>query len=532
MLNVNSYDRHVAACLLDFFGTETPWQRRLWAVGTVMGIREVLEGSEAVQSGVLSPKSFENLCQSVEVAVGKDPGAGSPEERRLLQAGLRSCPRPGSADYLVLHQLLAQIEESYLDRWRLALQDLARSGHGPRPERAARALATHLLDLGLSAAYLHPWWTFRIHYEEGVRSLADLVEDAAALLHQTPTDFEILVPFLGVPGMGTEMPAHWRDSKAVSRWLRENDFDPRGLRQTGGLLLQVQARDVNAAMEQVSEVVERLAARVNLGTSSRLQPAPMAWVRGYDKNRKPYLLRRVERGVETPALSQENQLYTVSATSSIDAALELLGSLNEAPPGPAVASGWAAIEALLLGPGDSGNRGIAGDRLASLIACSFPRAELTTLARAHMESAVDLLAEQLENTRTNRERVEILIRALLAGYPLVLSSESDRLAESRIKALLSSPRSSLRDIEDHAIRALRRMYRQRNLVLHWGRMNAVCLRAALRTAAPLIGAGIDRIVHAWFSKRTSPLELAARARIRLELLETPASVPVFELLDP
>jgi hypothetical protein len=42
---------------------------------------------------------------------------------------------------------------------------------------------------------------------------------------------------------------------------------------------------------------------------------------------------------------------------------------------------------------------------------------------------------------------------------------------------------------------LRRLYRQRNLVLHWGRMNAVGLRAALRTAAPLVGAGMDRIAH-------------------------------------
>jgi hypothetical protein len=236
--------------------------------------------------------------------------------------------------------------------------------------------------------------------------------------------------------------------------------------------------------------------------------------------------------VEIRALLRENQLYTALPTSNIDAALELLGSLNEGPPGPAVASGWAAIEALLLGPGDSGNRGIAGDRLASLIACSFPRAELTSLAHAHIQSAADLLADQLKSLRTNRERIELLTKTLLAGHKLVLSSESDRLAESRIKTLLSCPRSSLLDIEEHATRALRRMYRQRNLVLHWGRMNAVCLRAALRTAAPLVGAGIDRIVHAWFSKNTSPLELAARARVRLELLETPASGTAFELLDP
>ena len=54
------------------------------------------------------------------------------------------------------------------------------------------------------------------------------------------------------------------------------------------------------------------------------------------------------------------------------------------------------------------------------------------------------------------------------------------------------------------------------MVLHWGKTDAVGLRASLRTAAPLVGAGMDRVAHAWFVEKTSPLELAARARVRLE----------------
>jgi hypothetical protein len=100
-----------------------------------------------------------------------------------------------------------------------------------------------------------------------------------------------------------------------------------------------------------------------------------------------------------------------------------------------------------------------------------------------------------------------------------------------MRSVLETPKRHLRDIEGHAARALRRLYRQRNLVLHWGRMNAVCLRAALRTAAPLIGAGVDRVAHAWFVSRISPLELAARARIRLELIETSPELSPVTLLE-
>lgn len=363
MLRVNASDRHVAACLLDSFGAKTPWQRRLWGVGTVMSLREVLEGSEAVQSGVLSPKAFEHLCQAAELTAGQDPGAGPPEERRLLQASLRSCPRFGSSDDLIVRQLLSRIEEQYLDRWKEAMAADPTSGRYPSAERAARSIAAHLLDLGFSEAYLHPWWTYRIDHETGSRSLADLLDDAARLVRQTPSDFEVLVPFLGAPGMGSEVPSHWRSSTAVAGWLREHGFDPRGLRQTGGLLLVIQARDAHAAVEQVSEIIERLSARVNLGTRSQLQPASEVWVRNYPK---AFPLRRPARGVEIQALLRENQLYAASPTSNIDAALELLGSLNEGPPGPAVASGWAAVEALLLGPGDGRDRAIAGERLASI----------------------------------------------------------------------------------------------------------------------------------------------------------------------
>ena len=529
MLSVNAFDQDAAACLLDYFGLNTPWPRRLWAVGTVLSLHEVLEGSEAVQSGVLSPKAFENLCQAAEMTMGKDPGAGTREEKRLLQESLRSCPRPGSTDFLVIRQLLAQIEESYLNRWIQALSGEPTSASLLSPERVAQAIATHLMDLGFSETYLHPWWTFRIFYEPEARSLVDCIGDAVDLIRQTPRGFEILVPFLNAPGMHPDAPPHWLDPTSVSGWLRENNFDPRGLRQTGGLLLPVKARDVYAAVEQVSEIIDRLSARVNLGSRSLLQTALEVWIRGFPK---PYLLHRIERGVEVRALLRENQMYTASPTSNIDAALELLGTLNEAPPGPAVASGWAALEALLLGPGDSRNRGIAGERLASLIACSYPRAELTILAHSHIQKSSDSLAEQLRAAPTNRSRVGVLAQALAAGKSLNLSSQTDRLAQSRMKILLAGNKAFLRDLEQQATRTLRRMYRQRNLVLHWGRMNAVCLRAALRTAAPLIGAGIDRIAHAWFASKTNPLELAARARIRLELLDTPAAAPVHELLDP
>ncbi len=84
-----------------------------------------------------------------------------------------------------------------------------------------------------------------------------------------------------------------------------------------------------------------------------------------------------------------------------------------------------------------------------------------------------------------------------------------------MRKLVKDPATVLSDVEAHATVAFRRFYRQRNLVLHGGQTSAVALRASLRTVAPLVGAGMDRIVHAHLVGGTHPLDLAAKARLEM-----------------
>jgi hypothetical protein len=99
-----------------------------------------------------------------------------------------------------------------------------------------------------------------------------------------------------------------------------------------------------------------------------------------------------------------------------------------------------------------------------------------------------------------------------------------------MKVALSEPNEYLRDVRNYIEIALRRIYRHRNLALHWGRTDAVALRASLRTAAPLIGEGMDRIAHDWFVEGISPLELAARASIGLALVNSSGAREIADLL--
>ena len=233
------------------------------------------------------------------------------------------------------------------------------------------------------------------------------------------------------------------------------------------------------------------------------------------------------RGVWVEALDREHQVYDAQSTGGIHAAVELLSHLQQSSPGAAVAGGWAAIEALLSEPG---NRAGAAERLALLVACSFPRAELTVLSY-ELAKHDTTLAAVLTPLTDNRARCGAVADALLTRQvKLGAGSASDRAAALRITQLLGNPQRVLLDVQEHAAVALRRLYRQRNLVLHWGKTDAVALRASLRTTAPLVGAGLDRIVHAHYVDRLKPLQLVARARMGLATVGLPSGPRCTEIL--
>ncbi|NOK13130.1 hypothetical protein [Corallococcus exercitus] len=522
MLERKDSSQLVAARLLEFFASWTAWFRGLWEVGTVLSLRELLEAVEAVPAGVLSDKAVEWLANELSRTLGPDEGI-APQSRSLLQRLLGSPLRPRSGELPAVHRLTEEMDASYLARW---AGQLAR-GIPVKPERVARAVASHLLDAGFSPDFLHRWLTYRLFHSTQTYSLSELLEEMHSLARTQPSRFQVLLTVHNALDLQGPPPREWCDAPAVSKWLLSNGFKSTHVRQGGGWLLTVQARDAFSAAERAAETVEKLAARLLIGAGHPMRHGEHAYVEGI---RQPLPLRR-HRRVEVRSLARQDQLFASGPPSRVDAAFELLGQLD-APAVVAVAAGWAAIEALLVAPED-GQKSPAGDRLATLVACSFPRAELTLLASLQVRGSDSPLREQLLRCASNHERASLIGGAIRQAQPLPWAEPvwSHRAAVARMEGLLKDPRKKLKDVEGYAVRAFRRLYRQRNLVLHGGQTNAVALRASLRTAAPLIGAGIDRIAHAWFRHGVQPLELAAKARHRLDLLEAKEPLAILDLLE-
>lgn len=173
---------HVTARLLDFLGDNTPWQRRLWTVGLVLSIEEVLEASAAAADGVLDSAAIPDLRRTVVKWAGQDR-ALTREERSKLHEHLRDVVVPDGLSYHALAELQARFDEDYLLRWSRAL---AETDDPPQAERAARAMGGHLLDKGFSGTFLHRWLTYQVKHRPDPVTLADIVEEADRLVRAGP----------------------------------------------------------------------------------------------------------------------------------------------------------------------------------------------------------------------------------------------------------------------------------------------------------------------------------------------------------
>jgi hypothetical protein len=494
--------------MLDFFDERTHWQRRLWNVGLVLSLREVLEADEELGRS-LSPAAVRALAELVATRVRADPGAGSDGQQQAIAGSLQQELDAGGFAHRGIELALRDIEPRYLDRWQAALN----AEGAPGREATARALASHLLDAGLTPAHLYRWLRALKDANEELPVL-DLIDEAKQLLAEAPTTHELFVAFEVEPRLRGSRPQEWIDSSTAAKWLRDCSHEP--LQQRGGFRLRFDAKSPEEAVGRAADVIDRFAARVAVGVRSHLRFSPTAYLATGEK-----LALTRGRHVEVRALERERVVGDLGGGGVVDAARELLSHLQQAPAPVAVAGGWSAIESLLRGPGDEEQPNvIAADRLAALVACSWPRAELTDLAWARIRAQDDALSATLAAAPSNREKAIRFAHELAATETNPgLKRGTDIAAQHRVRQLLANPSAHLAAISGHASESLRRLYRQRNLVMHGGRTSAVALGAALRTAAPLVGAGFDRLVHGSLVKGFEPLELAARADFELARVE-------------
>ncbi|GIH68022.1 hypothetical protein [Sphaerimonospora thailandensis] len=530
------YSRHITTRLLDFTSTATPWPRRLWDVGSFLALEELHEAGTWVDRRVLSQPAVDWQRHALERLLGDDPALGTSAYRRELREVLKTTLTLASDGRRKLRHLIDIAHPGYLDRWAscVAVED------PPRPERVARAVAAHLLDSGHSPAGLQRW------LREGRLNLAatDLISEAAALLTQAPRQWEVVVPFHALSKheeLAGSLP-NWLPADQIRSLLVNAEVKPH--RQlVGGLRYHVEARDAERAVEIASDLVERLQARARFVASGAVAPLGDAYI---PTEGRAFPLHVPARGAQVLSLAAERQLYAIGqelqrfgeqTRSTVDEALEIASALNQGPLAPAIAGGWTALESLLTEARDPDEREkvVAATRAAALVACSWPRAELTALSYRIRQVPGGSLTEKLAACGSNRERSTLIATELehQGGLPLIRSwrTANDVASVFRMRELLSDRRRVLERVRGYLEISLRRLYRCRNIVLHGGSTGGVALPATLRVTAPLVGAALDRIAHAHLVAGVPPLALASRAETALRMVDDDLGPGLCDLID-
>lgn len=325
-LATDPHAAHVAARLLDFFADTTPWPRRLWDVSSALALREAHEVGLWQTRQVLSVGAVTWYLRALERQLGPDRGLGDSKLRKLITELLRSGLGPNSPERRQLDQLLPMVIAGYLDRWR----DTVDSGPVPSAERLARAVATHLLDLGHSSGQLHRW--VRGMIEKPGPTLGDLLDSACDLARRGDARYEVLVPFRSVPDhqrLAAHLP-EWRTATDTAAWFQANNI-AKPPRQYGAFLFTITAKDPTAAARIAGTLVQRLQARAAYArgeSGSRLEPIGQVWIAGH-----PALpVAPPARGVDVLSLVREKTMYSTASHDLLDDALEMAAPLNAGPP--------------------------------------------------------------------------------------------------------------------------------------------------------------------------------------------------------
>lgn len=521
MLVRNQFDEIVVARLFDFWADHIPWERALWTNGTLGRLEELLESSKAD----IPPAALAALRAQVEQFIGADQGLGGPAHRALVMARVRGDLDPAGVGWHGLSQLLPTLRADYLARWAQATTVQPQ----PAAERVARYTAAHLLDCGYSPTHLYRWLDGRVRHDATPYSLVDLLQAAdQQMAAKAPTEFAVLVPVESAPRIPQPAPATWRGPADTTARIQQWGGDTSNLRQNGSFTIDVIATDRYAAAAAALSVIDRWNARVELATSRSLRTCGRVWI---EAEAEAIDVRPRRRGVDIPELIGESKLYVEPSNEAwarrIDDAFQLVQPMESGPRAAGIAGGWAGIESLLTVAGEGEH--VATARMAAIVAGSFPRAELTRLAWLHETAASDALASSLAG-KSNLERSELVAMHLTSGGRLSVSDDQDVASELRMLAVLAAPQAVLKRVQSYVDGTLSRLYRHRNLIMHAGLVSGDGRQSVLRSAAPLVGAGFDRIAHAWFVEKTNPIQLAARAENNIALLGT-TSATVTRVLE-
>jgi hypothetical protein len=518
--------------------SRTPWHRGLWQPGTVVLLDEVVEAVLGTWNGSLtSDEAMKDVIRAAIEQVRRDPGVGDISVRDALNSLLNSLLPSGNTRSKPTAELQQSLERTiaFIERCRtgyfLRWIEHERDGGvtAEEVELTARLLVAHLFDEGFHRNHVHGW----LMAADKRSDLSAVLSKAREMLLQPPREYEFMVGLTRAPAEVRESFGDlWLDSETYTdRFRAAANFRRRPVPRegAGAVNWKTEARDPHAAMYELLEWQQKLLARVQLGFGQAEKVEFEADVIDIATNRVRTPLEDL-RSIRLPSI-QRNRLFIGGDESDqqLDGAIALLAAQSGEVRGASIASVWAAAEGVLGRPGGKGTD--VADRLADIVTCSFPRAEIGELARTWLDNNEGELADALRD-QASADQARIMSAHLTTHGDPGFELASDKAAVKRYVQLASQPEAVLKRVRSYYSGVFRRLYYQRNFIMHAAKFDSVTLGVSVRTAPALVAAALDRVVNAQHGKMpVPPLTLAARAENELNMVGKTGAHPIYLLLD-
>ncbi|MDO5668373.1 MAG: hypothetical protein Q4G50_00010 [Corynebacterium sp.] len=489
--------------ILELSSSEAKWNRRLWRTGTLQLGREFL--GQVVDPST-SVKSKGELAKHLRDAFRNDPGVksiNSDVQACLSEIG-NSSSRSSHA-WLMLQKLLEQADREYLASWQAHIEGC----EDFEPEGCARRLTSHLVDVGYNKQSIHSW--LRSADEGNKRSvLIEFVSEAGKRIAKK-SSFTFCVPVANMPKFRRQSGQKWLTASQTLAWKKENAPEAERIRHQGSFVLEVEAFEINGALERARSQIFDLQCQFDLGCRQELKICDQMWSA---EKAQSYPTQNRNRHIEVKTLAIQNRDKDLELPAYIGSTLSLIHPLRTSPPHLALSTGWTAVESLLTSEDDQ-DKSVAAGRFALIIAVSLVRAELTQQAWTYANQFEDELAQNIRGAEDNLTRTKLYQQLVMGPAFPVFEHPADQLAVSRMADLLADPPAVLLRTKLIIERELLRLYRKRNQVVHGGETRDDSLFSASELVSPLISAGMDRIVYVGLRYGVAPMDLSARLNVSL-----------------
>jgi len=541
----NTLQTTVAERMLELIDVRSPWHRSLWQLGTIHAIAEVLECTNATWDGAINNGNAQKyLVDRCQIQVLGDVGIGDLPARELLAEKLKklaskklngSAPSQQPLLEKEIEELAERGKRDYLRRWKIHVETggLTRDS----VERTARQVVSHFLDDGFDRRHIHGWLKATLNNTTD-SVLTQILDSGHDMCRKQEVDYSFAVPVqhgnterhaAGIEAIRLDLEVVRNEFAKLEDTSRYRGAFERLLSQDSAAVVgqTFRARDPHAAAAKLKEWLQKVEARAMVGHGGRTLTFSKVVLDRTDGRLRD--LYSQEASLRVPAMDRHN-LYAGALNAQLDNALALLSSYRNLSPVASVATTWAAVEGLLGHPGAQGID--SADGLAAIVACSFPRAELEDLlGRPMTEAATAVGAGNGIAEAEGSHRARLMLEAIRTYGSDIFTTPCDVAAAERILQVDRDPAGTVTRIRDYFCDVFRRLYYQRNFVMHAAKFDSVSLPSTVRSAPKLVASGLDRVVHAQHVRKPiEPLALVARAQNEITLLGTTDAREIFRLL--